>query len=454
MTADYSWFSAALSAYRHCQTWFVAYSGGLDSSVLLKLLVDLRAIDDSIPALQVIHVNHGLSANAHQWQKHCIETCEEYDVPLSVFQVDIEADLRLGVEAAARKVRYGVFERQLAKTDVLLMAHHLDDQLETFFLRLFRGAGIDGLTSIPQQRSLGQGQLVRPLLGQSRASLEKLAEYLTVSWVDDESNTDTRFDRNFLRHELIPVIEKRWPAYRQTMSRTLDHLQSSRGLLSAVASEKLACCESVVSGQPVLLFSELVAAGTEQASLTLRSWLKKYRFDAPRSEQIKEFLQQLQHSDTDAQPRLSGHGYELRRYDGGVYLLLPETEFDESLVLPLDVTSPGTSSSVSVLGVGQLSFKAKLGKGIKSNWNKPLSISFRRGGERCQPVGRAHSQSLKKLFQEYKVEPWWRDRVPLIYTGGDLMAVGDYWVCEGTWVSADEEGFGLAWQRPGIDIHD
>ncbi|MCB1676716.1 MAG: tRNA lysidine(34) synthetase TilS, partial [Halioglobus sp.] len=174
--------------------WYVGYSGGLDSTVLLHLLQQWRTANPRSPALTAIHVNHCLQSGADAWQAHCEHLCRELGVPLVSRAEPVRAGAQ-GIEAAARAVRYRIFERQLQAGAVLFLAHHLDDQVETFFLRLLRGAGLQGLAAMPARRSLGGGLLARPLLQRPRSQLEDYAREHQLRWVEDPSNTDTALDR-------------------------------------------------------------------------------------------------------------------------------------------------------------------------------------------------------------------------------------------------------------------
>ena len=216
---------AGLSQYRASPRWLVGFSGGLDSTALLDLLVQLSR-SEQLPPLMAVHVNHGLSPNADAWQLHCEQVCRRLGVPLESRRVEVSNSGK-GVEAAAREARYAVFEELLEPGGVVLLAHHLDDQVETFFLRLLRGAGTQGLSAMPANRALGRGILYRPLLEFSRDQLRDYAAQRQLEWVEDESNAQSGPKRNFLRREVLPLVEQRWPfrlhaTYDESISRMLD----------------------------------------------------------------------------------------------------------------------------------------------------------------------------------------------------------------------------------------
>ena len=235
--------------------WYVGYSGGLDSTVLLHLLQQWRAANPGAPALTAIHVNHCLQAAADAWQVHCEQQCHALGVPLISRTEPVRASGQ-GIEAAARAVRYGIFERQLQAGAVLFLGHHLDDQVETFFLRLMRGAGLQGLAAMPARRPLGRGVLVRPLLRVPRTRLEDCAREHHLRWVEDPSNTDTALDRNFLRRQLLPALASRWPAYRQTVARAGDHLAAAAALLQELSPAPATVYSAM--GDPGLAVADLL----------------------------------------------------------------------------------------------------------------------------------------------------------------------------------------------------
>ena len=210
----------ALKPWRNAKAWHVALSGGLDSTVLLHLLVQLRQIH-SLPPLAAVHVHHGLQVAADAWPAHCQALCDALSVPLQVFRVQVQAGASL--ERAARDARYQAFVAVTQAQEVLLTGQHRDDQAETVLFRLLRGTGVSGLAGMPHQRTLGEGHLCRPLLDVSRAELEVYARAHALTWVEDPSNTQTDFSRNYLRHEVFPALTKRWPQATASMARSAAH---------------------------------------------------------------------------------------------------------------------------------------------------------------------------------------------------------------------------------------
>jgi tRNA(Ile)-lysidine synthase len=435
-------FDEPLNDLLTASSWYVAFSGGLDSTVLLHLLHRWCEATPAAPALRVIHINHGLQASANDWQRQCEALCRDWQLPFVSCAVEVSP--RGSLEAAARSARYRAFEQQLPVGAVLFMGHHLDDQIETFFLRLMRGAGVDGLAGMPRQRKLGAGQLVRPLLRCARAELEEYAVHHNLTFVEDPSNGETTLDRNYLRAEVLPVLGARWPHYRQSVDRAMTHLATA----AEVVSDEAGVPETVYNlmGDPGLTASCLLVPLPEVAAARLRAWLSAQGCRAPDRAALVEFLRQLRAAPADGHPRLDCGSYALQRYREVIYLE------PEPVVLPTAECYLSAGESVAVPGVGILTVQPVRTGGISLLPGERLVVRWRQGGERCQLPGRAGSRSLKTLMQELAVPPWWRDRVPLVWLGDEMLAVGDLLRCDSTrWQAlAPEDGtlWEFAWKRP------
>ncbi|WP_250463753.1 tRNA lysidine(34) synthetase TilS [Microbulbifer litoralis] len=395
------------------QRW-LAYSGGLDSTVLLYLLADL-----GVP-LRAVHIHHGLSTAADAWQAHCERVAASLGVPLTAVRVSVDpADG--GLEQAARRARYRVFGEVLQPGDQLLVAQHGDDQVETFFLRLLRGAGALGLSAMAESRPLGRGRLLRPLLAAGRGQLENCARERGLAWVEDESNRDQRIERNYLRASVLPLLRQRWPL-RQRVVRAADNLREAAALLRDLAETDLAACDRRRErfGESIDLARLRQLPGRRRKNL-LRGWLAEQGGSAPEARHLREALEQVAGAAADSAPAVVLGGRVLRRFRDRAYLTPPlppaPAEGDRSWrgEVPLD------------LGGGWLLCP---GPGWPPG---DYRVRFRRGGERAHPNGRRHSQTLKKLLQEAGLEPWLRDLVPLVFRAGAgqaPLAVGDLFVCE------------------------
>jgi tRNA(Ile)-lysidine synthase len=435
---DHSQLDRQLAGALDARHWYVGFSGGLDSTVLLHLIHHWRKAHRDAPPVTAIHVNHALQALADDWQQHCQWICKVLQLPIICVAADVQPDSG-GLEAAAREARYQVFEGQLQGADVLFLGHHLDDQVETFFLRLLRGAGVHGLGGMPAARPLGSGRLLRPLLDIPRTRLQDYAARHQLRYVEDPTNHDTDMDRNFLRARLLPLLASRWPGYRQTVSRASEHIAAASTVLEMALPAPVTVRS--VMGDPGIALAELLGAGPGEAALKLRHWLHAGGYLAPDQAMLAEFLRQLRDSAGQANPRLECSAYTLQRFRDAVFLL--EEPPGSATCEPFQL-APGEVYALP--GAGRLGLEASSAQGLQLDADERLQVQWRQGGERCKPRGRAGSTSLKKLLQEYHVPPWWRDRVPLLYLDAELLAVGDLWLCESSrWREAPGRGE-LLWQ--------
>ena len=392
--------------------WVVAYSGGLDSTVLLHGLCQLA----SRPAIHAVHVHHGLQSQADDWQRHCRAFAESLGATFASARVTV--DTGEGLEAAARDARYRAFAQFLADGDLLLQAHHLDDQAETLLLRLFRGTGPDGLQGIPRQRPLvlddgDAATLMRPLLALPRAVLEDYARHHQLGWVEDPSNADPAMDRNYLRHRVLPAVAERWPGYRKSLGRFAELAAGSR--LESVDISGF-CPDSK---RRVVELAALRGMDDGQRNAALRRWLGHYQL-VPSAAQLQELQRVMLWSAKDSLPVMAIGDWQVRRYQQRLYLTALG-DFDPRHRYRWDA-----QSVLTLPGAGTLSADREPNAGPLG-----LEVRFRTGGERCRPSGRGQSQRLKKLLQEVQLPPWRRERLPLLYLDGELAAVADLWLCHG-----------------------
>jgi len=423
----------SLAPFLDCRRWWIAYSGGVDSHVLLHLLAQLRA-QQKIPALTALHVNHQLNPHAHNWVEHCRRVCADLNIELIAEPVQV-VNAGDGIEAAARKARYAAFEKHVGANELLLQAHHRDDQIETLLLRLLRGSGVAGLAAIPAQRALGAGQLLRPLLDFTRAEVVAYARAQGLRWVEDGSNQSDRFDRNFLRLNILPALERRWPAYRNTLVRVVAQAEESSQLLMDLAQADAA---GAITANGLLSIAHCAPLSPARQRNLLRYWLTCKTLPQPSDEQLQQVLA-IVHARVDAQPRVAWPGVEIHRFRAHLYALKP---LPQRMAEPVDIEWD-LAQPLTIAGLGQLTASPVSGSGLRVGSN--YHVRNRVGGERCKPVGRAHSQTLKKLLQERAVPPWLRDRLPLVYCGDQIAAVGDLWVCEGFSARAAEPGWQIRW---------
>jgi tRNA(Ile)-lysidine synthase len=392
----------------------VGLSGGVDSVVLLSLLADLAP--ELGYSLSAIHVNHAISPSAPRWAEFCAVLCREKNVPLRIEAVDISRWTGLGLEGAARRARYDAFARLDA--DVLAVAQHRDDQAETLLLQLLRGAGLRGMAGMPAERLLeGTGiRLVRPLLGVARADIEAYARARGLAWVEDESNADTAHRRNFLRHEVLPLIERQFPSARAALARGAGRLHEAGGLVDHLARADL----EHLGGMPVEV-AALRALGEARARSVLRHCCDQRGIAPPGSARLDEVLRQLGDARRDAAVAIPVSGWSFHRYRGRVYLEPARAAPESGLREPW---SGESALPLMDLG-GVLRFKPEEGRGLSAGKlrRSPVTVRVRRGGEHLQPDCRRPRRTLKNLMQERQVPPWRRRRLPLVYCGEDLVSV-------------------------------
>ena len=435
--------AAALESFKHPRRWWIACSGGVDSLVLLHAVAALtRTAPGPWPELAVIHVNHQLNPRASEWARHVEVCCAELAIPCVIKTVVVERASGLGIEAAARVARYAAFESAVQDQELLLQAHHRDDQIETLFLRLLRGSGLAGLTAIPRFRPLARGNLLRPLLNVTRADIEQYARAHQLQWIEDDSNTDVRFDRNFLRQNILPVIATRWSSYRETLSRVIAQISESQALLDEFAAADLSATQAAdgsLDAKSVANFS------ARRQRNVLRYWLSRQNLPLPSAAQLDEILS-IAVAREDTEPCVTWPGAEVRRFHYRLYAMPPLPPLpDHTWQGPW---SPAVPAELPV-AMGQVAATPQIGAGLRAD--REYQIRTRREGDRCHPASRVHSQTLKKLFQEAALAPWWRDRIPVIVCGEEIAAVGDLWICRGYVAPAHETGWQLQWRRPGAN---
>ena len=414
----------------------LALSGGVDSVVLLNLLLSAqRTLNFSLSA---IHVNHHLSPHAKDWAAFCAALCAEHGVPLTVKNVQVPRRSPLGLEAAARSLRYQAFAE--LDTDVLLLAHHLDDQTETLLLNLLRGTGVRGAAGMPASRHQAL-LLARPLIDVPRATLMAYAKKHRLAWVEDESNDNTAFARNFLRHEVLPVIERRFPAYRQTLARAAQHFSEADALLDELAAIDLA---SAVHAEKLRL-AALASLSHARVKNLFRAYLETQGVPVLDADRLQEWLRQLLTARADSRVALGVAGLTLRRYRGEAWV-----EFDTPAPAPDWQMAWRSEREIKLAALGgKLLFTAVQGAGISvaKLTQSEVTLRLRQGGEKLKPSCKRPRKTLKHLLQEAAIPPWQRERLPLIYSGEHLVAVPAIGIDCAFHAVPGEPGLKMRWVR-------
>lgn len=421
--------------------YWLAFSGGLDSSVLLHALTQLGT---ALPApLSVLHVDHGLSPHSAAWSARCREQCAARGLLLHGVRVTVERR-QGGVEAAARAARYAVFAERLGAGETLLTAHHQGDQAETLLLQLLRGGGVRGLAAMPPQRPFAAGLLARPLLGFSREALQAYAEAEGLEWVEDPSNVDTALERNFLRHELLPLLERRRGGMRPLLARSAGHFAEAAGLLDELAAQDLAAVTAQgPGGAASLSLAALQGLSVARQRNLLRYWLRTLGLAPPDSRNLQRILDELLPAAVDAMPLVSWPGTEVRRYRDGLYAMPPLPPLLEEWP-PLRWR--GAAVTLLPAGLGALQMTRVAGRGIREEWLAgEVTIGWRSGGEVLALPGRSGHHLLKKLYQEAAIPPWARGCRPLLYIDGQLAQVAGLWSDNRFACGVNEPGIVFEW---------
>ncbi|MEO8016934.1 MAG: tRNA lysidine(34) synthetase TilS [Pseudomonadota bacterium] len=398
----------------------VAFSGGVDSTVLVQLLVKQRR---KLGGLRLIHVDHGLQSASGKWRRHCARIARAWRVPLTSLKAKIERARGESPEAAARDARYALLATGLQPGEVLVTAQHRDDQMETLLLQLFRGAGVSGLASMPAIAPFGRGFIARPLLNSSRREIEAYARKARLRWIEDPSNADTRYSRNFLRQRLVPVIREHWAGVDKALARTASHMAEAAALLGGRAARDLARAADG-DGLSVTALRVLPAARRRNA---IRAFVLRAGIEMPETTRLAEMSGPLLEARADAQPEVRWANARLTRTGGRLELQKsPEakTEFSEKSWRWQD-----DSRLILNTDAGVLEFvDDALGPIDLARLPATLLLRWRKGGERLRPGVRARTQTLKALLQTARIPARERASLPLLFAGDRLVMVGDRWI--------------------------
>ncbi len=389
----------------------VAFSGGLDSSVLLhRLAASPLARSRNLRAL---HVDHDLHADSARWAEHCAAFAQALEVPIDIAGITVHRDAGTGLEDAARRARYAAFAERLRDREILALAHHRDDQVETVLLKLLRGAGPEGLGGMRAMRPFAQGVLWRPLLDTPRSTLSEYAAATGLSWLDDPSNAELHLRRNFLRHEIVTRLTSRWPDAPAAIAHSAAWMRDASEFIGGAAQRAF---EEIRGADPSTLhWQAWLDLPNALRDTVLRLWLRELHLPAPAFFHVAELEKQLRGAASDRAPCVRWPGCEIRRYRDAIFAMTPRSDIGDwqlawnggELALP-------TGESIAVIADGSA-----------LTWTHTLQVRNRRGGERLKPAGHAHHRELRLLLQESAIPPWRRAHIPLIFADGELIAVGD-----------------------------
>lgn len=420
----------ALQGYLHAPHWYLALSGGLDSSVLLHLLAQWRQ-QQSLPPLTAVHVYHGLQAVAADWPAHCAQQCQALGINFQLLEVQVAPGASL--EAAAREARYKALASLLTPGALLLTAQHAEDQAETFLFRVLRGAGVRGLAAMPRVRPLGAGLLVRPLLGCRRGELEQYAQQNRQVWVEDPTNRDLRFSRNYLRHEVVPRLVSHWPQATASLARAAEHMAETQTLLDELAQQDLAAMVDEPNpwawlGLPQLPLAALRSLSEARQRNLLRHWLSSWTA-LPDTAHWAGW-QTLRDAAPEATPEWRLAQGILVRAEGWIWFLPPSWYQSLGTALPAVIKEePLCLPNNGCIWVQGPSLNG-------------LHLSYRQGGEQMQVPGRGR-RDLKRLLNEQGVPVFVRHRLPLLWQDEVLVAVANL-------PALSVSDWSVRWQPPGL----
>jgi tRNA(Ile)-lysidine synthase len=395
----------------------LALSGGLDSMVLLQLLQQLQ--QQATWQLLVVHIHHGLQPDADQWLLFCQQQCQQRGISFASHNLQINGQENL--EARARKARYQALEPYCDSPDTLVLtAHHADDQLETLLLALKRGSGLAGLAGIAAERPFAEGLLIRPLLPFSRFDLEQFAQQQQLDWVEDASNQDSRFERNFLRQQVLPLLIERWPAFAQTASRSMAHCAQAHQQLAAITAQQASGC---ISSDGELKLTALAGYSEVQQDAIIRHWLAGYQLN-PEQRWLSTLRHDVMAARQDALPVLQIADCQIRRYHNQLYVLKNSTD----TAIEQELLWQGEAELSLPSNLGRLIFSRQQ-PADSAGWlplqssEQGLTVCFGRMSARFKPAEASQHKPLKQWCQLWSIPPWQRLRLPLIFQQESLMAV-------------------------------
>lgn len=422
----------------------IAISGGADSACLLAAAAQMGATFRGLP-VRAVHVDHGLQAAAAEFRHTCTTLCAQLQTPLTVISVVVDSPAGVSIEAAARDARYAALAAELAGGECLMTAHHCADQAETLLLQALRGAGLKGLSGMPVCREFGRGWHLRPLLNVAQRDLHEFGLGLGLATVTDPMNEDLRFDRAYMRHDIWPLIEKRWPGASISLARTAAHLAEAQELLDRAAAADV----SRLRDGDALSVPGLRALAAPRRISALRYWISSAGTVPPPTARLMEAVRQIFEAVPDHLPAIVWGQSALRRYRERLFLTEAEPP---RLAAPREwFATPGSRVDLGP-GLGKLRWVAQNGGIAAERLPDILTLRRRRGGETIKPGTQAKTQSVQHLCQSLGVLPWMRDALPLVFAGDALIAVGDLWL-DARWCSLPGmAGFGCVWDDAPIIV--
>ncbi len=430
-------FHSFLKTCPDSNKYWVALSGGLDSCVLLYLFyLNKKRINQKV---QVVYVDHQLQKLSQDWDVFCKALCQDYGFDYQCLKITGSCPKEMSVEEWAREERYKLISDEMEQDDILFTAHHQDDQMETFFLQMLRGSGPRGLVAMPVHKVFFCGYHIRPFLDCSRNDLQLYAKKNGLKYINDPSNEDVRFNRNYLRNKLLPLIKERWPGYKEAVSRLIKHQQEVKLLLDEVADQDLV--QALLESSSGIDMKKIEALSISRKKNLIAYWLKQQGLNQPNAKHMEQLINDIFGAAEDKNPCVNWEGVEVRRYRNILYALKPLQEHN-----PLETYQWNLNQSL-LLDDDCLSAGLIKGQGIAKKHldNDVVEVRFRQGGEKIRPYNQKVSKTVKQIFQEKGVLPWYRDRIPLVYVDGQLAVIPGICISELFCADKDENAWQIEW---------
>lgn len=419
----------------------VGFSGGIDSTVLLHALYQIKKTCHPSLQIRAIHVHHGLNIKADSWEAHCVLLCQQWDIPLICCHVLVNP-ANNGLEAAAREVRYQAYRDELLDDEIIVTAQHLDDQAETFMLALKRGSGPAGLSSMPEllpfAATVGSTYLLRPLLSIARVNLEHYVQENQLCWVEDDSNQDDKYDRNYLRLRIMPLLSARWSHFPSAVARSASLCAEQESLLDELLQDIL---DEMMDYRGGLFIDSLHDCSTAKRNALIRRWIGLHQLPMPPFNQLQRIWQEVALARQDAEPICRLGNVEIRRYQSALWIVrrissLANKQYDwnypESFILPESL--------------GELHIMQEQGQIRPPYQHEKVTVRFGLQGI-INIVGRTHSRNSKKIWQELGIAPWMRERIPLIYYNDELITAVGCFVTPAGYIGEEQLGIAIDWQK-------
>ena len=418
----------------------IALSGGLDSSVLLNVMANEPMLKDRITAL---HVNHNINTDADRWEEFCSEQSRKLGIPFQSLKLNKTDNPS---EDYLRSKRQEFFRQWGGDQDLIVTAHHLDDQVETILFRIFRGTGIKGIKGINQYSTIDGVNFFRPFLDIKKHDLKEYALKNNIPWVEDDSNEESNFSRNKIRNLILPSIRETWSSIDKAIIKLSKDADKSKQILDEIAQDDYS---SIFSAHGLLKLAHINALSKPRKENLIYYWLVNINGLKANFAQIDQIYTYL---DRELVGPASFH-FKTIEGESDVQIIINSKEIrimkdDHKTKLPKDLNLEWNLKDNIKISSGELSVVESLGKGLSTRYLKEGAIIRARvGGERCKPYGRKKSQKIKNLFQEYDIPDWKREQIPLIYINDKIAAVGDLWVCEDFHTPAAEKGLSIVWKE-------